>query len=41
VLDDEQKRAADEIVLPTMGMGMTGIGMMGGGYGMGPWMMNR
>lgn len=41
VLDDEQKKAADEIMLPTMGMGMTGIGMMGGGYGMGPWMMNR
>lgn len=41
VLEDDQKKAADEILLPTMGMGMTGIGMMGGGYGMGPWMMNR
>jgi hypothetical protein len=39
VLDDEQKKAADEIVLPTMGMGM-----MGGGMGrgmMGPGMMFR
>ncbi|MFZ2102378.1 MAG: Spy/CpxP family protein refolding chaperone [Oricola sp.] len=39
VLDDEQKRAADEIVLPTMGMGPMGGGF--GGYGMGPGMMFR
>lgn len=35
VLDDTQKKAADDIVLPTMGMGM------GMGRGFGPGMMNR
>ena len=37
VLDDDQKKAADETVLPMMGMGMGG----GGRYGMGPGMMFR
>lgn len=36
VLDDGQKKAADEIVLPMMGMGMNR-----GGAGMGPGMMFR
>jgi hypothetical protein len=36
VLDPEQKKVADEIVLPAMGMGMRG-----GEYGMGPGMMFR
>lgn len=34
VLDDTQKKAADEIALPAMGMGMgMGMGMMGPGMG--------
>ncbi|GAB4358465.1 MAG: hypothetical protein Kow0026_19450 [Oricola sp.] len=41
VLDEEQKKAADEIVLPTMGMGAGPMGGRFGGYGMGPSMMNR
>lgn len=28
VLDDKQKKAADEIMMPAMGMGMGGMGMM-------------
>ncbi|TCD11451.1 hypothetical protein E0D97_16775 [Oricola cellulosilytica] len=46
VLDDDQKKAADELVLPMMGMGMMGAGpgmfgpgMYGPGYG--PGMMYR
>lgn len=37
-LSDDQKKIADEIILPTMGMGMM-IGAWGGGYG--PGMMMR
>ena len=37
VLNDDQKKVADEIVLPTMGMGM----MMGPRGGYGPGMMSR
>jgi hypothetical protein len=37
VLNDDQKKVADEIVLPTMGMGM----MMGPWGGYGPGMMTR
>jgi hypothetical protein len=37
VLDDDQKKVADEIILPTMGMGM----MMGPWGGGGPGMMMR
>ena len=38
VLSDDQKKIADEIILPTMGMGMM-MGPRGGGYG--PGMMMR
>lgn len=38
MLDDEQKKAADDIVLPVMGMGM-GMGGMRGGWGRGMMMM--
>ncbi len=42
VLSDDQKKEADNLVLPMMGMGMMGgWGMMGGGRGMGPGMMWR
>jgi hypothetical protein len=42
VLDDTQKKAADELALPMMGMGMMGMGQrMGMGFGMGRGMGPR